>query len=98
MALHVALAQRRGAARRQAAAGRAASSSSTTQPAASSSSHFAPGAAAGAAMPEPLARQLPPPDPRTWRVRPRGSVAEEIEIVHWRLRCLTRGAAVTFQD
>ena len=81
MALHVALAQRRMAARRQAVAQGAASSSSSTQPAASSSTYYDAGGAAHAAMPEPLARQLPPPDPREWRVRPRGSVAAEVEIV-----------------
>ena len=81
MALHVALAQRRAAARREAVAQRAASSSSSTQPAASSSTYHDAGGAAHAPMPEPLARQLPPPDPREWRVRPRGSVAAEVEIV-----------------
>ena len=78
MALHVALAQRRAAAKREEFPQTPGSSSSSTQPAASSSGYHDAG---GAPMPEPLARQLPPPDPRELRVRPQGSVAAEVEIV-----------------
>ena len=51
------------------------------EPAAPSSPYRSPEAAADAAEPEPLARQLPPPDPRQRRERPRGSVAPGVEIV-----------------